>query len=317
MELLFNDLSVDGQFPDVSSFIAAVGRVMIMRQSAQRFGREVYCHRKLSHAKVTQELTVPQAVQKMKQTERSAFMQWLTRNGPFWEDDQIHGPNDYLECQKQIVTDTAIGEAASRRFQGADYRMVSLTPSDWTDPLLTVWWKDTHSEDRSIQVKNYVTAQDLEKALLHTSKPADSWECLASNCQRRFQNLTFLSKSFESLQGHPFVKSAALRIEVLLNVLDRMKNSFDEHGNRTDDGHRLYQIYFTGKEPRFSDSSDTEKGAFKAEMTFKHPDASDGILECTWHGKVQTPQLRIHFSWPISAKTPLYVAYVGPKITKK
>ena len=35
------------------------------------------------------------------------------------------------------------------------------------------------------------------------------------------------------------------------------------------------------------------------------------------HGKVKTPQIRIHFSWPITASTPLYVVYVGYKITKK
>jgi hypothetical protein len=38
---------------------------------------------------------------------------------------------------------------------------------------------------------------------------------------------------------------------------------------------------------------------------------------CTWHGKVKTPQYRIHFSWPISAVAPLYVVYIGPKITKR
>jgi hypothetical protein len=32
---------------------------------------------------------------------------------------------------------------------------------------------------------------------------------------------------------------------------------------------------------------------------------------------LKTQQIRIHFSWPIRVDTPLYVVYVGPKITKR
>ena len=51
-------------------------------------------------------------------------------------------------------------------------------------------------------------------------------------------------------------------------------------------------------------------------MTFKHPTDASKTLFCPWHGKVQTPQLRVHFSWPVRADEPLYIVYVGPKITK-
>ena len=40
-------------------------------------------------------------------------------------------------------------------------------------------------------------------------------------------------------------------------------------------------------------------------------------LFCPWHGKVKSPQYRIHFSWPTTATTPIYIVYVGPKLTKK
>jgi hypothetical protein len=79
----------------------------------------------------------------------------------------------------------------------------------------------------------------------------------------------------------------------------------------------LYQEYFTGKKAWFTDSSDSEKNRFKSQLTFKHPDVAGEDLICTWHGKVKSPQIRLHFSWPVSADTPLYVVYVGPKITKK
>ena len=41
-------------------------------------------------------------------------------------------------------------------------------------------------------------------------------------------------------------------------------------------------------------------------------------LFCPWHGKVSTRTLRIHFSpGQIRASDPLYVVYVGPKLTKR
>ena len=47
MELFANDLSIHGQFHDISSFRDELARLMAMRNVAQRFGREVYCHRAL------------------------------------------------------------------------------------------------------------------------------------------------------------------------------------------------------------------------------------------------------------------------------
>jgi len=66
----------------------------------------------------------------------------------------------------------------------------------------------------------------------------------------------------------------------------------------------------------FSDSSDAEKNEFRTELTFKHPEIDGETLFCTMHDKVKTPQIRIHFSWPVRADAPLYVVYVGQNITK-
>lgn len=79
----------------------------------------------------------------------------------------------------------------------------------------------------------------------------------------------------------------------------------------------MFQLHFTGDKAWFSDSSSTEKSDFRKELTFRHPMNAGEYLFCTWHGKVKTPQLRIHFSWPIRASDPLYVVYIGPKITKQ
>lgn len=260
---------------------------------------------------------MPQAIQRLGQAEKSALMQWLTRHGPFWEDERVHGPDDYLECNDQVVTDTAIGEVAFRCFQGTDYRLVSLIPSSWEHTPLAVRWLLAGGDDRVINVANHVMLEDLEVALRSAPDPIASWDQLALVSQARFLNLNFSASAFDPLRGLPLVPGAVQRIIERLDVLERLKCCFDQYGERTPEGHRLYQEHFTGDKAWFSDSSDIEKNNFRSEMTFKHPEIEGVTLFCTMHGKVKTPQIRIHFSWPMRADIPLYVVYVGPKITKR
>lgn len=317
MELLVNDLSIHGQFSDLALFRNAIDRVMAMRQIARRFGRELYCHRKVAYTQVTPTLVMPQAIQALGVNERQALMQWLGRHGPFWEDIRTHGPDDYLECRGNVVTDSAVGEAAFCCFHGMGRHLVSLIPSLWQFSPVSVSWIEDSAVERTIEVVNHWDPDSLEVALQAAPVPIASWQHLEKVCASRYPNLTFFSNSFEELLGYPFFPSAAERILVLLETLSRFKGCHDEHGQRTPEGQRLYQDHFTGDKAWFSDSSDSEKRDFRTELTFRHPTAEREPLFCSWHGKVKTPQIRIHFSWPIRANEPLYVAYVGPKRTKR
>ncbi|MDV6346804.1 hypothetical protein R2083_04640 [Nitrosomonas sp. Is35] len=316
MEVLLNDLSLHGQFASIHDFQNAIRSIMRMRNKVQQFGRELYCHRNLVLAKVTYEMTMQQAVMYFDQNERRAIMGWLTQYGPFWEDSRNHGPDDYFESQKQIVTDTALGEAAYRCFSGSEYQLISLATSDWLfTPIRVVWYRDDQITD--IDVFNHWKTNTLETALQVSSPLIQSWEQLASTMRGRCANLIFAADSFKPLRGHPFVSSAAQRIVELLQILDKLKSCFDTQGQRTAEGHEIYQNHFTGNKAWFTDSSDSEKTEFKAELTFSHPENESETLFCTWHGKIKTPQFRIHFSFPISGNEPLYVVYVGPKLTKR
>lgn len=101
-----------------------------------------------------------------------------------------------------------------------------------------------------------------------------------------------------------------------------MLNRIDLHDFKCFDLLKL-GLAFTGKKgdggrgATFTDSSDSEKSEFKKEMTFDNPLDAKRTLFCPWHGKVQTPQLRVHFSYPICADEALFVVYVGPKLTKR
>ena len=319
MELFVNDLSLHGQYPTAPAFLDAFGHLMGMRKAARRHGREVYCHRMLANAQPAPGMTMQQALQGLGQDTRRAAMRWLTRGGPFWDDLRRHGPGDYLECGGEIVTDSAIGEAAYRTLHDAACGLVSFAPSDWTcSPIETVWRREAEAlDDKTATIENWWDALALERGLRDAAPPIGSWDGLREVSTNRFDKLTFAGDCFEPLDGVPFAKSAAERLLALLGILDRFARAFDAGGARTAEGHRIYQDHFTGDCAPFSDSSVTEMHDFHEELTFAHPDDPRGFLFCTWHGKVNYMTLRLHFSWPIAADRPVYVVYAGPKITRR
>lgn len=319
MELLLNDLSVHGQFADLTTFRSAVDRVMTIRSVVRRYGRELYCHRNLVNSQVTQDATISQAIRGLDQNSRRALMGWLTRHGPFWEDVREHSEDEYMECPGYddcIVTDTAVGEAAYGCIHGRDRGLVSVVPSSWEFSPVHVQWHEG-DDVRAAEVRNYWDAGVLETELQDLRPPLQSWLDLADIASTCCPGLAFTPDTFSPLAGHPFHPGVADRLLLRLLVLEELKECFDEHGERTPAGQRLYQKYFTGDKAWFSDSSSTEKRHFRTALTFPDPSRPGESLLCTWHGKVKTPQLRVHFSWPIRATEPVYIVYVGPKLTKR
>jgi hypothetical protein len=323
MEFLVNDLSLHAQFRDLASFRRAVTRVMAIREVARRFGRALHCHRQLLQASVTPTMTMPQALQGLTYNERRALLQWLTQQGPFWEDARKHAPDDWLEWDGHIVTDTSLGEAGWCCGSGIERNLVSFIPSDWQfTPIPIDWLSETDPPER-IQVSNYWDPEAVEAFLQDAPTPLNSWGQLEELATARFPEITFAQDAFAPLRGHPFVPAAAQRLVFVLHILNRFRGCFDKEGRRTAEGHEIYQNFFTGKKggggrgALFSDSSENEKQRFHTEMTFKNPTNSGKTIFCSWHGKIQTPPLRVHFSYPVRGNEELFVVYIGPKITKR
>ena len=86
MELLANDLSIHGQFHDLSSFRDALARLMAMRATARRYGREVHCHREFLTVIAIPGVPLQQTLGQLAESERRAAFGWLTRGGPLWDD---------------------------------------------------------------------------------------------------------------------------------------------------------------------------------------------------------------------------------------
>ena len=317
MDLLVNDLSLHGQFADLEAFRDLISRVMRIRAVAGRHGRTLYCHRGLVNGQVTNEHRMAAAVKALSREERSALMSWLSQQGPFWDDDRQHDREDWYEYAGDIVTDTAVGEAAHCLLNGIDRGLVSLKPSNFLgDPVPVDQVLGDASRVR-VEVPNYCEPATLEAYFVKAPSALTSWAALRTLASSRFPHLIFAENAFEPLRGQPFKQAVAERILVLLKVLHQLKQSFDADGSRSAAGHEIYQQHFTGDKAWFSDSSDTEKKHFEDDLRFPHPDNHGKNLFCAWHGKVKSPQFRVHFSWPVKAISPVYVVYIGPKITKR
>lgn len=245
---------------------------------------------------------------------------WVSTRGPFWDDSpKKHDSGEYFAYgdDDDIVTDCSLGEAAYRCACNQQAAVVSFTPSKFVpiDPL-TVYWHHSNTHPTVIEIHNFWEPENLARYLQNSRTPHQSWETFMAYVQTDFEHLTFLDTLMNTLQNVPFSDTVAGHIVERLNVLNTLKTCIDEQDHLTSDGLEIIQKHFHGENAWFSDESATNKCAFKKALTFKKPDGSD--LFCPYHGKIRGElQFRIHFSWPIRHDEPLYIAYIGPKITKK
>jgi len=319
LELFANELSVERQFQDAVSFQSALTRLLSVRKVAREFDREVRCHRGFAQIEPIRGIPFRRAVQGMDLDRLRTVMRWLDRSGPFWDDERRHGEDDWLWSGEEPVTDTAIGEAAYRVWEGAECGLVSARPGDWDFSPVPVTFGDSKgaSELWRVEIENWREEAALRQRLEASRPPVASWQAVRAEAIGHFPTLRFSEDCFDRLDGIPFNRSAGESVLHRLRVLSRLAVEFRDDGRRTTEGHRIYRQHFTGETAPFSDSSETEKSKFQNELTFPHPDAPGNTLFCPWHGKVRQSLLRLHFSWPIRADEPVYVVYVGRKLTTR
>ena len=322
MELVVNELSMHGQHVSEEEFVESIERIMKIRHHIRRFGQELICSRSIFSSTGYAKKILGECLNVLPIDRRRAVFSWLAKSGPFWDDYRMHTDDDYVECNGTVVTGSSVGEVAWQCLFGTQHGLVSFSPSVWLVNLIRVV-AHLPNQERSVDISNFWDAHEIEVFLATHPAPIESWKQLDRHCTTRFENLRFVAGAFDYLKPVPFSSAAAKRIVVLLGVLDRMQTCFDPSGSRNAEGNELYQLYFTGRKgdggsgAAFSDSSDDEKSDFRQEMSFIDPTRPGPKIFCPWHGKVHTPQLRIHFSGPPTAVGPLPIYYIGPKITKR
>lgn len=319
MELITNELSLHRQFPDTSSFLDALGRMMAMRSVAGRYGFVISCSSTLLNRQPLWGLDLRQVLNRVPESPRRIVFAWLTNQGPFWDVHQTHSESEWFECRGKLITGTGLAEAAFRKLNGTMCGVVSFSPSEWEEPSIRFLWRrdGNASEPISGSLANWHTAPALESSLEDLTPEIDSWSQLRDISTVRFSGLKFSQGCFEGLMGVPFGRRSAHHVLNLLGVLERLARGFDEDGGRTPEAQEIYNDYFTGDHAWFSDSSDTDKNKFRNRLTFVDPRQPDQKLIFGWHGKEKHSLIRLHFSWPIRHKESVAVVYIGRKLTTK
>jgi hypothetical protein len=313
--LYFNELSLHGQFNSPADFEASLRSLLALRQLASKHGLGLQTTRGVTGRPTVGAQPFREAINRLSRDMRLLIARWLDQEGPFWDESARHPGDLYLEHRGDVVTDTGLGEAAFRHLAGLQAATVRARPSDWEAPSFSV--TRVEEERTDIDVPNHVDAGTLEPWLGQQEKPPASWPMLAAWARRHCERLHLADDVIAPLDGHPFEPGASLRIQELLQVLDRVARCVEQGTRLNADGVLLLQTHFAGEKSWFSDSSDGEKIDFRNELTFPHPTKSGQTIFATWHGKIKIKQLRIHYLHDFRADEPVYVVYIGPKITKR
>jgi hypothetical protein len=313
--IFLNDASLHGQFSAFPLFHESLKLIWNIRKTLQNKDHPLRVTKLIRTCYVTSTKTFNDFIGELPRDIRTQVLIWLDRDGPFWEDDCKHDPGEYLECSGAVVTETGLGEAAHRIHKDkSKIAVVSFTPSSFeSDPLL-VLWKGLPKGDEEISVRNCWTAQHAERVASDCESIPRTWNELVEWGERSCKNL-LLAPDISSQLGIQFFSTVADRAVVLLTLLDKIVDSI----RRNDDAvfFELRRNWMEGGNARFTPSSNTELCEFASDLTFAHPETGESVL-CSWHGKIKTPQFRIHFEWPLAEGSErLFVAYIGPKITKR
>ncbi|MBK6530177.1 MAG: hypothetical protein IPF99_11400 [Deltaproteobacteria bacterium] len=319
MHVGFNELSLHGQVP-----LADAPKILAMmlecREMVRRFGGALRLRREVLSRPLGGTITLLDFIQRIpsQDSRKRLLLSWLTKEGPFLEDSREHLPDTLYECLGVVVTDWTLAELAHRHgiSGGASISAVSLHPSNMdTNPLEVIRRYDEDSAV-AVAVHNHTDARALGSWLAAIERPMQSWKDLVLRARRECSSLYFSNDAFDSLESQSFFPGAASSLLDVLTVLERLKRSIGPDGARSAEGQEIYQNHIMRQLACSTDSSEGEKSKFRDQLTFAHPERHGEKLFCPWHGKVQTPQMRVHYSDPITYDEPLYIVYVGPKLTK-
>jgi hypothetical protein len=318
MEWHINDLSLNGQFSTFAMLQSAIEPLLILRNESGIFRSQFYISATLYKQPATAECNLYEAIQNLIDPNfKKIATIWLSK-GPFWDNERCFHENDYFEFDEIEVTDQGLGEATRRQINGTEVNSFSITGSN------------RNCEQTPLRIQHGLSGEifghydicniwDIPtlKAAIDTSRPEPrNWTEFLLNIQDRFnRELTIADTACDILSHTPFVPNVVRRSLELLQVLSRLVDCRDAQGAWTTEGQELINTHFHGDKAWFSDESEKNKRDFKSEMTFPDPEQPGRLIFCPMHGKIKTPQTRIHFEWPIADKK-LKVLYIGPKITK-
>jgi hypothetical protein len=321
MSFYLNEVSLHQQYYSSQDFRQALSVVIRCREAIQNSNFQFYCCDHLRIAQVTPTTTFHDEVNRLERPQKIQVLRFFDRANN-WLLAQEHNPDDEFKWNELDVTNTSVAEAAFRSYIGEECALISFAPSHCCSSPLSISWETLTDEARTLTIGNCWAEATVEGELQRRlqagrQRELQSWAELIEWGQNYCPNLYFADYLLQRLRGVPFTPAVARQVQRRLEVLNTLRQETDEHGARSIAGQELYDQYFVGGDPWFTDESTTNKVDFARELTFPHPQRPGETLFCPWHGKVRTQVFRIHFSWPlVPQQTHIYIVHIGPKITR-
>jgi hypothetical protein len=315
-----NDLSLSGQYQSVKEFCTTLDQLLSLRERNEVIQGRILCSPELGTRPVIGNTILRDIVlHQSSHLLRQRTLRWIGKDGPFRTGERAPNDDDLFWFERKEVTDQGLGEAARRRILSLDARTFSFPgsePSCDSSPLEVVHGL-LEEPLANVEVPNTCSPELIASGVVNSLGLPRSWHAAFDSLRIQFHRIAFAPELERFVEGQPFVRYVYERSRELLAVLDRLLVSRDENGQWTSESNGLIANHFQGEKAWFSDESEGNKRDFERELTFRDPEDVSKELFCPWHGKIKTPQYRIHFQWPIGAdQTRAKVVYIGPKITK-
>lgn len=318
MDCFIHDLSLNSQYGNSENFFDQLKQLMRLRHELPVVKQGLRCSRMIADRPVTPLQNFREVMQECKDHNlRNLTLQWIQSNGPFWDDERELAEDDYFECAGYDVTEQGAGEAARRASKGFDVATYSFASGGFDSSPLSIQHGLSESPLGNFELRNYWDVNQLQNAARAAIPKPESWEQTIEQARLRFPKLLLADYLIDPLRRETFTSYLAERIFELLGKLHEFVESRSPDGTYSPQTYELIDNHFAGQKAWFTDESDTNKTHFEKALSFVDPSNSAISLFCPWHGKIKTPQYRIHFPWPLqSHETQLRIVYIGPKITK-
>jgi len=322
MEWHINDLSLNGQFAGSQQVRSILEPLLRLRLRYHYLYNNLYSSRQLGNRQATPTATLYRAIIATNDKNFiSLAIQWIAKSGPFWEDFRQFHDYDYFEFDGEEVTDQGLGEAARRLLADIDSKVFSFRGLQRFElPRLTVQYGFSDDNLKPVTVDNDWLIEQLEVAVQST-REMTCWMNVHEEIIRQFGEIQFSNTVMDTLYSVPFSNAAANRIFILLRILNRLAEETLIGSGFSSIGKEIWRDNFAGAAagniPLFKPESQSNQREFRAELKFIDPANPEKTIFCHWHGKIQNPQIRIHFEWPRPRnQREIKVVYIGPKITK-
>ena len=319
MDYFLNELSLENAFESQNHFEECLKPFIEFLKNNETIKSELLLSNKIRGLLIYGKESFYQCLCGISDRDYKVFaFSWLDKS-QYWESERSVVEDDYFEYKSKCVTDFSLGEAARKYTLGEDACIVS---SDCKEEFCCDSIDIVHGfEGNIINELSIGNIHNLEVLSTHFSgniPEPRKWPEFIEQIRDRYGNLIFHDNIIDALEKQPLDDKVIKGSGRLLGTLDKLVEETNEDNSFSPRGQEIYNKHFVGEKAWFTAESETNKNDFKEKLTFTDPSDSSKSLFCHFHGKIKTPQYRIHFEWERPpGQRKIKVVYIGPKITKK